>query len=276
VTTPPPAQNPPPTPPPGDSPADDTADGIAVAKVEASRMAARVVGGQRKSKGTVRVTLRNDGDALVRGPVTIKLYSSTDGSIGSSDLPLAGVTKKVRIKAGKSKTVSVKVKIPQPSADGDYFFLASVEPGSGVTVSQGLGRSDKALRIERPVVHLDGGAVQGGRGQEHFDPGDNVTVRVPLANSGNVAAKGKVTVELLAAGADGSNATPIATISNRAVSVNADGSKPLRLKFTLPESSPALSPGSHVLFVKLTATGALGDLNATDGAVVAQIPFVVA
>ena len=251
---------------------------MSVTDVAARRIASRVVGGERKSKGTVRVTLRNDGDETLRGPVTVKLFSSTDGTVGPSDLALAEVTKRVRIRAGATKTLSVKVKIPRPAADGDYFFIADLAGGDGVRVSRAQAKSAAAVRIEKPVVRLDAGvhsAPQNGSPTD-VELGERLRLAVPVANRGNVAAKGKVDVELFAS-RDGAltGATRIATASGQSVSLRADRSKSLKLKFDIPDSAAALPSGAQVLLVRLTATGDLGDLNTTDGAIVARVPFVV-
>jgi hypothetical protein len=180
----------------------------------------------------------------------------------------------MRLKAGATRTLSMRVKFDAPAADGDYLLLASAT-GGAVNAAKSLLPSTAAVRLERPVARL----------AALIDPADVASILrwgaspeldLPLRNHGNVNARGRVGLELLLS-PDGTldAGIPLATIDGSRVDLRPDGSSPLRLKFNPADGLPALTPGaSYTLFVRLASTD-LPDSGNALGDVLASIPFTV-
>jgi hypothetical protein len=261
--TPPP---PPPPPPPPSGP-------ISVAAVEAA-VPAVVVGGEKRAKGRVTVRLSNTGPDLLSGPVTVKVFASTDAVVSpAQDLDVGTFQKTLKIKPGSEKAVKVKLpRIPAPPADGDYLLLAQVSgPGGSVATGQG-----PAVRIEKPFVDLIGQAAA----PAALSFGRNATVSLPVLNGGNVLAKGLANVQLFVS-LDGTleaeRSFALGALSAVKVSVKPGAVKPLKLKLTLPQAfPPPFGAGSYFLVAELSALDALGALNVTNGDVLGAVPFTIA
>jgi parallel beta-helix repeat protein len=251
-----------PTPPPAPVP------GITVAEVKTSKLPARLIGGDKRAKARVTVTLRNDAPTPVTGPVWIGLYGSTDGSVTpDADLPLLQVTRTVRLKSGQSKKFNLPVRFPAPAADGDYLLLASIS-GVGVGTSS-VNTTAAPLRLERPAARL----AEVGAAPQPLNIGRNDprTIELGLSNAGNVAAKGTFNAQFYVS-ADGTaaSAIPVATLDGVKLNINAGDAKDVKLKFTLPVPAELLPAGNYLLLVKLSPV----DATTTDPVTVA-LPFTV-
>jgi hypothetical protein len=247
--------------------------GVTVSDVTVSGAPARIIGGDRTAKASVAVTLTDVGDQDFNGPVTVTLFASTDNTAHpNTDTKLAEVTKKLKIKANAAaKPLKLKVQFPAVNADGDYVLVAQAT-GTGVSGGQSSAVAQgAALRIERPFVDLAGtGAAPTPLA---LTSGKKSSLSVPLMNNGNVAAKGSVNVELFLS-IDGTEAlaTPLATVPAK-VSISPGASKPLKVKLTVPAGT---TPGSSFVLVRVTGTGPLAELNASNGLLLTPIPATLA
>ena len=80
-------------------------------------------------KGTVTLTLTNNGNIAATGNLPIDLQASPDGSLGSAgSVDLGTVTRHVSIQPGKHVTLSLVETFP--STGGPYFVLADVDPNN--------------------------------------------------------------------------------------------------------------------------------------------------
>ena len=86
--------------------------------------------GRRAGMGTARVALFNAGNVPASGAVNVTLYASSDGMIDASS-QVIGTGRALRVAAGKSKVVTVRLSVPYSVAAGSYTLLAQVNPPGG-------------------------------------------------------------------------------------------------------------------------------------------------
>jgi hypothetical protein len=100
--------------------------------------------------------------------------------------------------------------------------------------------------------------------------GKAASLALPLQNTGNVMAKGTISIELLASRDGSANGAVSIGTATAKVGVKAGASKPTKFKLALPASLPE-GAGVYFLLAKVTAVGSLGATNQTDGTVVGSI-----
>jgi subtilase family serine protease len=77
-------------------------------------------------KGSVVVTITNQGNVTAAGTLDLLLYASTTGLIDTSSTLLTSITnRKIKIKAGKSLKISLNFKAPTDLTGGTYSLIAS-------------------------------------------------------------------------------------------------------------------------------------------------------
>jgi hypothetical protein len=229
-----------------------------------------VIGGDKKAKAALAVTLTNAGADNYNGAVTVAVFASTDGTTNPGPATQIGtVNAKLKLKPGATKSVKLNAAIPA-LADGDYTLIATVS-GPGADNVEFI-KSGPAVRVEQPVIRLNALPAPPGKPLAF---GKSASLALPLQNNGNVMAKGTVSIELLAS-RDGSpaNAVSLGTV-NAKVGVKPGASKATKFKLTLPASLPD-GAGTYVLLAKLTSAGSLGAPNETDGTVVGSIQVDIA
>lgn len=166
--------------------------------------------------GAASVVVTNSTAALVKGPVTVSLYASTDGSVDASSALLGSVKKSLKLSAGGVAPVSVALKLPATLGAGTYTLLAqTVDPSGNLTTAT----SGPTLVVAAPVIALTesfqklplpAAAVSGAK--------TSAAASIRIVNNGNIASSGTTTITLLAS-PDGlvSDGTPIKTVSRRLV-----------------------------------------------------------
>ncbi|MDJ0662808.1 MAG: CARDB domain-containing protein [Crocosphaera sp.] len=86
--------------------------------------------------GKVKVTITNDGNQIARGPIALNLWSSIDDNIDKNDVVLASKTKKIKLKPGQSKTLTLKYdNITSAIAPGAYNLIAEVDANNQIVES---------------------------------------------------------------------------------------------------------------------------------------------
>jgi len=112
-----------PDPEPEPEPVDPTVD---LVPALSARLPAGAVAG-KKTRGRLVLTLFNDGNTPAAGRVSFQLFASADTTLDPADAPIANVTRKLKVKAGKSKVVRLKLAaFPAGLAAGDYRVLVRV------------------------------------------------------------------------------------------------------------------------------------------------------
>jgi uncharacterized membrane protein len=80
---------------------------------------------------TATVTIRNEGNVTAAGFVEIKLYASSDRTLGASDRELLvrpGI--RVVLRPGQARTFTIRVAMPADIDPGAYYLIANVLPDS--------------------------------------------------------------------------------------------------------------------------------------------------
>ena len=134
-------------------------------------------------------------------------------------------------------------------------------------------RAGPVVRVEQPIIRLN--ALPPGTPGKPLAFGKAASLALPLQNTGNVMAKGAVSIELLASRDGSANGAVSLGTATAKVGVKPGASKPTKFKLTLPPSLPD-GAGVYFLLAKVTAIGSLGATNATDGTVIGSIQVSIA
>ena len=230
--------------------------------LEARKLPENVIGGNRKAKGAVSVTVRNPANTAFDGQVTVAVLLSNDAVADVGDVAIAQSAKHMKLKAGQSKVMKFKMSLATLPA-GSFTLLGAATADNLTSAAAG-----PSLNVQAPVVHL----VSGGSATAPTKPiprGRPATLSVPLRNDGNAATtKAPATYTLiLSNGGTEAGAVSQTTTTGR-MNLKPGASKPQKVRFTLPAGSG--SAGSFTVLVKVSA-----ELNDTNDRVVASIPVTV-
>jgi hypothetical protein len=200
--------------------------------------------------------LTNDGETIAAGPVTVKLFASTDATLDGGDSLLSSVTRNARLPAGRSLNIPLRFASPTLLAGGDYFLLTQVTAAQSSSVTASASPvaiqspfSDLSLSfasLPNKPIEIDG-VSSGSRG-----------TLVKIFNDGNVQATASVQVNLFMSSdavLDGSDPL-LATVPARKISLKAGKSEAFGLRIAVP---PGTVVGGYFLFATLTGSGA--DIN---------------
>lgn len=86
-------------------------------------------------RGQVQLVMFNQGKQLARGPVTVKLYASTDANFDRNDELLTTQTLDVRLPQKRSQTYTLNFDAPTVVAPGSYYLLAQIDSDNTVLES---------------------------------------------------------------------------------------------------------------------------------------------
>lgn len=128
-----------------------------------------------EEKGRVNVTVKNQGDTSVSGPVNLKLYASTDNQLERDNLntlgprgakdPLRGTdellgtlqNQNINLAPGQSKSFTLdfagsEFRTASVVSPGLYYLVAEVEPGNNVVDSNRVNNTSNQLITQGDVV----------------------------------------------------------------------------------------------------------------------------
>jgi Tol biopolymer transport system component len=94
-------------------------------------------------RAIVPVILTNAGNVPGAGTITIDLFASGDNVLGG-DAPLASVTKKVKLRNGRPRTIRLGFLVPADLAAGSYFIGTSVD-ATGVVPPESAAGNNTAI-----------------------------------------------------------------------------------------------------------------------------------
>jgi len=224
---------------------------------------ASIVAGLKANASAV-VTVSAPAAAPISGPATVTLYASSAATL-SNAIQVLAVKEKLKLKAGGSKALRIKLSSFPSKLQGTYDLIAAVEARDGTTTAA----AGPSLTISPPFVSdltsdLTATPATIARGQK-------LSVSLTLQNEGNVLSSGRsVLTILLSSGISGASAQTIATPS-LAVKLKVGQLKVYRLKIVVPKSTTA---GSYLLSSSL-AVSSVGDTIAADGMAVDLTPITV-
>jgi hypothetical protein len=200
------------------------------------------------------------------GPVTFAAAASADNLPGPADTPLATVSRNVKLKAGASKTIKLKVVFPADLSEGTKTLLVSA-------TANGLRANavGPTVSVQEPFVLITGLASSSPSPLARPATfGKPVKLSAPLQNAGNVPSSKTPATYTLIVSTDGTGAGKVfETGATGRISLKPGSSKPQKLAVTFPAG--AFAPGTYTLIVRL----ANAELNQTNGQTVALMPFAI-
>jgi hypothetical protein len=229
---------------------------------------AAVIGGAKAKGASATVTVQNSGTTDYNGNVAVSLFASTDNTLDTnSDLQITTLTKKLKIAAGQSKDVKVKIASFPSAPDGDYVLIAQA---SGDSIAASTGATGNKVTIAAPFVDVDSAF---GSVSSTAKIGKKAKLALNLTNSGNVDAKGSapVTIEFSAT-PGGEPVTGGSTTTTAKLALKAGSSKAAKLSFTVPAELPA---GTYYVSTSLDGSS-LNDTNQANNSSTSTTTITVA
>jgi hypothetical protein len=159
------------------------------------------------SGGNVLVRVFNNGNVTFHGNVPVNLYTSQDTALDGGDERMIKSNKALSIPVGKFQDVAVNFNYPTDLPNNNYFLLAQISPtttsfkgvfssGPIAVPASNVSPTATVVNISLPFVTLT--PVFGTLPGTAFTVGQNLTLPLNLINSGNVAASGSYSIEILA------------------------------------------------------------------------------
>jgi hypothetical protein len=214
-----------------------------------TNLPSQLVGGA-KLKSSADVQLVNRLGAAFSDVVVVTVFASADGVLDGSDVQVATMTKRLKIAAGKSKTLRVKLTSAPAMPMGPFQLLAKIDRtntgGSDVVATAGtftLSEANVRLQATAPIV-----------ASPTLARGRKARVKISVSNVGRFPSSGLEIVTLYARsrapGASGGpeSLIPLAEAKLRARLAPARTAT-LSFKFTAPAS---LVAGSYDLVSVVT------------------------
>jgi hypothetical protein len=231
-----------------------------VASVDASKFPTAVVTGDKKAKGALSVTVRNDTTAVFNRPVTVSVLASTDATADAGDVSLARSDKRLKLKPGQAKVLKFKTSMASLPA-GAYTLLGAATVDNLTSAAAG-----PSLSVQSAFVHF----VSGGTATPPKKPitaEKKATLSVPLRNDGNVATtKTPATYTLIFSTTSTEAGALYQTTTTGKIGLKPQQSKPQKVSFTVPAGA-SLAAGSYNVILKVSA-----ESNDANDSVVATIP----
>jgi hypothetical protein len=216
-----------------------------------------VAQGDRKSRGALTVVVRNDSGGTVKAPVSVAVLASSDAIADVGDLAVAQASKPLKLKAGESK--AVKLKLPLTTVPVGTYQLLGVATVDNLTSSA----TGPAMRVEAPVVHLVGA---GSGTLKPIHAGKKASLSIPLRNDGNVATSKSPATYTLIVSADGTEAGGVyQTSASGRIGLKPSQTKPQKVSIAVPAG--AIPAGSYTVLVKVNA-----ESNDTNNQLLAALP----
>jgi Tol biopolymer transport system component len=217
---------------------------------------AAVIGGAKAKGASATVTVQNSGTTGYNGNVNVALFASADATLNSSsDLQITTLTKKLKLAAGQSKALKLKIASFPSAPNGDYLLLAQA---SGDNIAASTGATGNKVTIAAPFVDV---ANAFGSVSSTAKIGKKAKLALNLTNSGNVDAKGgaPVTIEFSAT-PGGEPVVGGSTTTTAKLALKAGSTKATKLSFTVPAELPA---GTYYVSTHLDGAS-ISDTNAAN------------
>jgi hypothetical protein len=219
-----------------------------VASVAGARLPAVAIEGA-KFKSALPVLITNQGGGVSSGKFLIRVFAATRQSLDASAVPLLSLSRTARLAVGASRMFRVTPgALPGSLANGSYYLLVQVTDSAGFST---LTPIPSAMQVQAPFVALSvqvDDAIPG-----TLAPGKFASISIPIANSGNVTASGRMVIEL---GLSIDGTTVVSTLANfvRNVTIKPGATLTLRLRFRRP---PAQAAGQFFPSVSISQKGVM-------------------
>jgi subtilase family serine protease len=213
-----------------------------------------VIAGQA---GSIRLSLTDSSATAFRGPVTVTLDATTNGTtdqqIQTYSFPL------ISLKPKRSATELLKFTYPS-TLDGTYYLVGFVSTSEAETgVASAVSSNSTFIgpaTVDLATSFANNTAVK-------ITPGASNSAYITITNDGNVTASGLLTLSLYAS-ADAvlnSSDTLLTTVSNKAIRLAPRKSIRIRVVFQSPDN---LLGGSFDLISSISSTTTPADTNSAN------------
>jgi len=199
--------------------------------------------------GTVKVRVTNSSGADIKGKSTVTVFATTTGTIDGSAVLLGQSAKSMAIKAGRSVTTSIPIRLGTGRlAAGTYTLVARVTDPSGNTNDSPAAQT---LTVAAPFISLSevstkstlpASATSGGRLR--------AAVTLAITNQGNVSTSGSTTIDLFAT-TDGTIDNGAVQLASVVARVRIKPGKSARVTVRV-SSLPTLAAGTYLVIAQVT------------------------
>lgn len=223
--------------------------------VSPGRIPAEIIAGK---KGKFGFRVQNLGPGIVnKVPTEFKVYLSADQSFDAGDVEVATFAKTLKLKVGKTKSLSARFVYPTTIGDGNFFLLARADTSSVIAESNesdNTGTSTTTVLVRQPFVDLQPTFVAK---PTTFTPGATATIVATIKNNGNVSFKGTVplTYVITSQGTVNETDTQLTTLSPK-LSLSAGKSKSVKIKVPFPST---LATGAYQVGVNVDSTNVVAE-----------------
>lgn len=206
-----------------------------------STLPSTAIGGE-KAKGRVAVGVTNQASEQVRGKTVLTVFLSDDEVLDDGDAEVTSVERNLKLKAGQTKNVNVKIRsFPRVGANTFQVLTRVTSPDGSVAVipSGTITLTDPFVNLTPTVVTQPATTLpRGGQGR----------MTIEIANEGNVFARGETEIDIYASAdgtlSDGDIDVLIETISTR-LNIKPGGSVRRVIRFDVP-GDLAISPAIFI------------------------------
>ncbi len=217
-----------------------------------------------KTNDAVFVDLTNTGSTTIKGPYTLELFASSDGSLADATPIVILYSNLAPLAAGKTRAVRVPLGAFPLVANANYNILAQIT-GSLAGTGDNLAVSGSQVAVTDPFVDLSDTFTY--VGPAFVKPGQTIVDVVSVTNNGNVPARGPLVIDLSATNnSDGSDAVQFASVT---VLLNAVPGKTqsFRFPFSIPTTT---APGVYYGVATVDPSNTFNDPNTANNTTVSQ------
>jgi hypothetical protein len=229
------------------------------------KLPAELVNGTQGRVPGLGVRLTNAGDTAVRATaVMFRVYASLDGALDGSDVLLNEVPKNLRMRAGGSRHVPLKLAMIPAVPQGVYRLLATADATNIVSEDNEANNSIASIgsvAIGPPFVNLTASDLRVGA---PLRPGRPTRITLTVLNAGNGTARGTGVVNVVFTPVGQSGETPV-NVTVR-INVRAKKTGPIRGRIIVPT---ALTAGQYTVRATLGTTNGFTETNTGDNSATA-------
>jgi len=230
-----------------------------------------LISGEKGRIPALGVDLSNAGNADVKGDVVFRLFASVDGALDAGDPLLVEQSKRLTVKAGKTKHVALKMKdVPAGILQNTYRLVAQVD-ATNVVAEDNEGNnviaSPEVISIGPAFVDL---AATKAFVRPPVRDGRNASLLLTVLNSGNDTAKGTGVIRVTFTRVG--ETTPSAPIDVPVkINIKSQKTKQLKGKIAVPAG---LAVGDYTVTATILSTLPFTDSNGANNT--ATAPATVA
>jgi len=199
------------------------------------------------ASGQVQVRVANSGDVNIDAATDVVIYATTTGSLAGAVEVGRATQQRLNVAGGKDTQVRVDVQLP--AAAGDYQWLAVVDAGSDIAETNETNNAllGGDVSVGEPFIDLSAAVAK--LKVKKSQPGGKGIIKVSVANLGNTAAEGRITLQAFASIGEvvGVDALQLGELADKKIKLKPGQVKTLKIRLQLP--SDIAAGDYHVLAV---------------------------